>query len=97
MAQLEDLKRQAERQAAAEADIITTTTVEAESSPLDDLETALGLLRQAHIMLSLVSDPDLCKVVSKRERATMTKLSSRIGSFVGEIEMALSMEGYLYE
>lgn len=57
-----------------------------EEQLMTDLDEGVTLIRRAKTLIDYLADPELCKTVSKKERATMLKLSEKIGEYVGGIE-----------
>lgn len=49
-----------------------------------DLQEAFDLIHRAKTMLDYISDPQLCKTISKRERETMTRLSGNLADYLNE-------------
>lgn len=67
---------------AVDSDFVTDD----ESPIYADLVDAIELLKKAMCLLDYMSDTDLCKAVSKRERDAMLRLSDKITTFVIETE-----------
>lgn len=52
----------------------------------DDMRDAVGWLNKCRHLLDYISDKDLCKAISKRERDSMAWLSDQIGEFLDDVE-----------
>lgn len=57
-----------------------------EEQLMTDLDEGVTLIRRAKTLIDFLADPELCKVVSKKERTTMIKLSQKIGAYISTIE-----------
>lgn len=57
-----------------------------EQSMFNDILDSLDLLRKCMHLLDYLSDPDLCKSVTKRERDTMARLSESVDEFLDDAE-----------
>lgn len=51
-----------------------------------DMEDALSWLNKCLHLLNYISDKDLCKTISKRERDSMAWLSEAIREFLDDVE-----------
>lgn len=63
--------------------------VDEETSLANKLESASYLLKQSAILFEFISDPDLCKSISKRERGIISKQVKRIYQLVEEADAVL--------
>jgi hypothetical protein len=61
---------------------------EDEDTMIQDIYDSMGLLNQSMHLLDYLSDPDLCRAVSKRERDSMARLSDRIRLFLDNMNAA---------
>jgi hypothetical protein len=64
---------------------VTSVEVDATEEPVEmskDLEKALELLRQCSVILDYVSDPMLCRTLSKRERDALERCSATVTDFI---------------
>ena len=59
---------------------------EGEDQTLSDLLDSLSLLSQCKRLLDYMSDPDLCKNLSKRERDSMSRLSEKLKDHLDALE-----------
>lgn len=57
-----------------------------EEELMTHLDTGIVLIRRAKTLIDYLADPNLCKVVSKKERSTMVKLSDRMKEYVSSVE-----------
>lgn len=55
-----------------------------------DIQEAMALLITTKTMIDYIANPSLCKVVSKRERDIMGKLSEKIRTFLASVEPTYS-------
>jgi hypothetical protein len=81
MATLEDLKT-----AAKEAEVVDE--FEGDHPELEqarDMEEAISLLNKSMHLMAVLSDTDLCKSVSKRERNVLSHMSDQIRLFLDEV------------
>ncbi len=60
---------------------------------LVDIHDALVLLTTAQHLLNYISNPTLCSAVSKRERASMERVSNQISGFLSEVSPIYMEEG----
>lgn len=60
---------------------------------LVDIQEAISLFITVKALLDYVGSPILCKVVSKRERDTMAKVSEQIREFLASAEPTYLEEG----
>ena len=51
---------------------------------LQDIQESISLLRKVKRMLDYISDAELCKTVTKRERAVMLQTSHDLGAYLEE-------------
>ena len=52
---------------------------------LQDIQESLSLLRKVKRMLDYISDTELCKTVTKRERAVMLQTSHDVGAYLDNV------------
>lgn len=52
----------------------------------NDLDAANDLLKRAAILLDFMSDPVMCRNISKRERDIMARFSDEIHDFTKEVD-----------
>ncbi len=57
-----------------------------EEQMMTDINEAIILIKRTKTLIDYVSTPELCKAISKRERATMVKLSNKLNEFIGSVE-----------
>jgi hypothetical protein len=74
-----------------QAECLTHTT-ESTEAPADDhlwiaFNDGLFLLKQVKVFLSYVSDPELCKTLSKRERDVADRLIGKLGEYLDEMSV----------
>lgn len=51
-----------------------------------DILDALSLIAKAKTLFDYLSDTDLCKGISKKERGSMIRLSEKMKAFIDEVE-----------
>ena len=73
-----------------EAKVPVVTGVVADDTDDDqmlvDLQDAIHLLTKCKTLLDYVSDPDLTKGITNRERDSMTRLAQQMRDYLGEVE-----------
>jgi len=57
-----------------------------EEQLMTDINEALILIKRSKTLIDYISDPELCKTMSKRERLSMLKLSGKLAEYVSSIE-----------
>lgn len=60
--------------------------LETEEQALLDIREAIILLATTRTMIDYIANPALCKVVSRRERDIMGKLSEKVRVFLASVE-----------
>ena len=84
---LEEMKRaSAETETTAvEADLVTNES----DQLLEDLIDGVNLLNTARKVMEYVADKDLCRAISRRERAAMLGVVVKIREYLDNVEMEL--------
>ena len=59
---------------------------EEEDLLLQDILDAMSLLNKCMRLLDYMSDADLCKTITKRERENMSRLSEQVKAYLDEVE-----------
>lgn len=59
---------------------------------LDSLHEGMELLVRSRTMLEYLADPQLCKMLSEKERKTLAKLALSISQYLTDVEATLSSE-----
>lgn len=85
MMSMEDLAAQMKAQAAANAAEDTDDEDDVEQAYVD-MAAALEMLNRCMHLLDFMSDPVLCRAISKRERDSMARLSDQVKELLDELE-----------
>lgn len=86
MPSLEDLERTIKQAEVVDEDDGTDEENGEELLVEQDIQDAIGILRKCMHLLDYVSDTDLCKSVTKRERETMGRLSEMVREYLEEVD-----------
>lgn len=64
-----------------------------ETIQLAKLQAASDMLKKSAVLFEYISDPDLCKNLSKRERTAIDKQLARIYALVEEVDVIIEENG----
>lgn len=80
-------------ESAKDGELIQDNEAFDEEQLVADLSEAIILLKRSKTLIDYLSDPELCKAVSKRERGSMTKLSGKLGEYIDSVESSYGEVG----
>jgi len=60
--------------------------VEENNDDIEDIFEAIGLLSRCQRLMAYMSDQELMKTITKRDRATMWKLSQHVRTYLNSVE-----------
>ena len=86
MASLEDFE-ESQVKKVAEVEVLESDEFGPDEADIaQDILDALSLLSKCMHLLDYLSDPDLCKSVTKRERDSMSRLSESVRTYLDAVE-----------
>jgi hypothetical protein len=91
MATIEELEAQALKQPEKEQDFEPEAQ---DKDLLEDFWEATSLLAKARTLLDFMSDPELCKGLSRRERDSMSRLAERLNGFLDNVDGVYESEEF---
>lgn len=86
--ELEELDRLQPKTSPTEGEVLDP--IDIEDQAVIDIKEAILLFATVKTILDYVSDPELVRTISKRERENMTKVSEKVRRFLATIEPTYS-------
>lgn len=67
-------------------EVVQEEPVSSEEQAFFDMQESLDLLRQTRTLLQYLSDPELCRTITMKERKAMIALATKVHGFVDNVE-----------
>lgn len=83
---VDDLEAAIKKRIAAEPDEAEFEDDGIEDLQRADMQESIGLLKKSLHLMSYIADKDLCKGLTKRERASMFWMTEQIREFLDDVE-----------